>query len=269
MKIVKKLDSNLVSSKMTKMLMSTITVSKRITYIHPHSNFAHIYNVMIGIVFTIQLLSIPYFIAFNDINVTQQIIFDSLASIVYLIDVYLNVYYFAIIEDDNLISEQIEFSLIYRQKFIFIDLCSAMPLSIMTYLISKYNTSLYSFMRLTYIIKALRISVLYQNLQTVFEQTLNVKFNRNIIRILSTILVLLYIANILTCIFILIGFVEYENHTSNWIEMNGFFDNSCFYIYLRGYYLILYTVTTGIYILYYLYHCFYVISWIWEYQDRI
>ncbi len=232
---------NFASSKMTKMLDIEVKSNLSKYIILPDSFVWHIWNSWAFFAVSIYIFLVPLQISFKDDNLQLSgIIFDVVTDLTFILDIYLNCYHFATVKDGSLITSPVEFRKIYLQSSFLYDFLSALPVSLIVYLIGC-NARTYGFFRLFHSARIRRVG---QYLSSLFE-LVNSKTSFNLStgqeRILLMFLIVLVFNHCFACIFHLLGDLNRSNDVDTWLTIDGTLNKGNAFKYLRSLYWSFYT----------------------------
>jgi CRP-like cAMP-binding protein len=235
------LNENLKNSKMTKMLTTICSKENYGYYITPTSLLSRVWTVSILLLMSYALLSIPYCIAFADMS-PPILLFDSIQSLFFMIDIYLNIRYFSIEVNGILIKDWKNFSHLYLDSpHLKYDLLATLPLPLLVYAITA-DTHTATALRLLYIFHYFhKFEIHSQRFVGIIESYFDYRFSSNFLRMVMMVLLVWYFGHIASCILCFIGKISTEY---SWLDANNFRNMSAMKIYLRGYLWAMYTIIT-------------------------
>lgn len=236
--MVNTLNGNFKNSKMVKM-MSVKQLSNVTEFaILPGSLIARLWVIFCLMLIVYQALTVPYYIALSD-DIFPIALMDALVSGFFIIDIYLNLRYFAVEDNGTLISTRNEFSSRYIDNFLKRDIVCTLPIALFLYGVTG-DTTTFVITRLLHLIRIDKINEYINRIIGIVESHFQIRMSSDSVRVGKTILVVWYFGHVTACVFCGIGLMS--PHT--WIAENDFTGLPSISIYLRGYLWSMYTIIT-------------------------
>ena len=221
-------------------------------YIDPSSLYIRIFDILLFLCSMIYFIFIPYFLAKNlsflRENKAIKLILMSIDGI-YILEIINNFFRAYQTYDEHLIRRTRKIFIHYIKTWFFIDLLQAIPFySIFNYLEEnlKENYGYHQLNPILYILLMIKVLKIYKML----NDNSSISFIVDILTknetidnygsLIVTILFILFILNLSTCLFIFLGFNSYPN----WLLKLDIQDESFLNIYLVSVYFIIVTITT-------------------------
>lgn len=243
--VVLKLKENLKNSKMTKMVyFDASPTNSHPLVILPNSYFAKMWMFLSVVLIAYIALTVPYYIAFNQINYSIAIL-DSIVFTFFTIEIYLKLRYFAAESNGVLVTIPSQFSSLYMRSGLRWDLITILPVALLVYGTSQ-NKYLFACTRALYFMRLRGAGKRVHRVLTAIEFEVGAKVPADYLRVIEIVVIVWYFGHIATCLFCFLGNNEhlFASTESSWIILNQFSNLSCLDVYLRGYLWAMYSIIT-------------------------
>ena len=241
--VVQKLDNNMANAKMAKMMTLCITEAPQLQCILPNSSIALTWDAVTLCLLVLQAICIPYFTAFPHSSIVFHYSIDTIATVVFAIDIYLRLTLFAVMRDGTLVTELADIYHYYAADHLQLDALATLPIALLV-LAGTRHPVWYGGLRWLCLLRLRKASHLIDTALTTLSSLLGQPLRDGIKRVLIAIVAVLYIAHLSGCFFCVIGRIETEIGAASWLTENSFDSGTSFSIYLRSYYWAMYTLTT-------------------------
>ena len=243
---VRKLQMNLSTSKMVKMMSSHGVEEKQSWVLEPDSLPARLWNLLHLVVIAYIAFSAPYYCAFPAAITPAIAITDALVVIFSTIEIYASLRFFAIVEEGRVVSEPSEFAKLYCKRHLKYDTICSLPLSLVVFAASPraFANLAFAVCRCLDLLRLRKAGRLSQAVVGSVEALIGYRFNPDAISVAKTCVLICYFGHITSCAFCGIGVSEYRRDGNSWISANGFLDKTYLDLYLEGLLWSMYTIVT-------------------------
>ena len=245
-KIVEKFKTNM--AKNSKMSLRMRTNSKTFQDVHvcikPNSWTSRSWTLASLFFITYISLTVPFYIAFRNGDIAIAIC-DCILFVFLAVDLYLRLRWFAVLEEGELITDYAHFSVLYRDRYLKVDILSLLPIAPIVFFITG-NMMLFALLRAFYLCRVPRINRHFNDLLEIISTLTShkVTLSADKLRVVKIMITVCYLAHVTSCAFCLIGIGEHMVGNKNWIDENEYSDSPNLFIYLRAYFWAMYTIVT-------------------------
>lgn len=240
---VRRLNANLMSSKMTKMLSIPLSVSKPPWVVHPDSSIALVWNLLSLIVGIYVSFTSPFFAAFSTSAMTVIPIVDVLVVVFSLVEIYFHLRVFAVKRDGQVVSEPTKFAAIYLKNDLKLDAIGAFPVALLL-LLATGKQQVYLVSRCLLVLRLRKAQTNIDHVVSSLEGSHGIRIHDDHLRVAKACVLIWYLGHVVACAYCLLGELEMKAGEASWITANKFEHETPLGIYLRSYLWSMYTIVT-------------------------
>ena len=259
--LVKPPDRSVLFRKVSLFLESNLSLSLQIRRVSTafeseDTTLFHSWNFIVCLVFTLQMTTVPYSIAFNQRNETIfHVVIDAIACVVFCVDMFIN-RNTIILQDGNILNSGININVTTSTARVgWCKVVSTLPVSLIVYGATvrthRGDLLLYAFTRLLGFFRIVDISSILSGAWKAVKHIFGVNIYGNVLHLVVMMSFYLYVAHVLACVYCFLGFQEMkmtsarnDGAMSSWIEANDLQNRPSFEIYLQSYYWALYSLSS-------------------------
>ena len=243
-----KMIKNLNSSKMAKMLSMEEIQTTPNGVILPNSAIRQAWDTTALFFLMVLVFTIPYQISFpgsdngdgGEIGLGQFIV-DCVIDLFFVADIYARTSRFAVMKDGALFATPKIFRKLYFQGAFRMDIVSAVPASLVSYLLGRRRHA-YGLLRLFQLIRIRHLGPYLDDAIDLYATKTGKALSTAFLRIAQMFLGILFLCHWVACIFHLIA--DVSSSSSNWLVEDGTAGERVGVQYLRSFYWALYTTST-------------------------